>query len=837
MYFVPVYELANYMPVEFALLKHRFSNTPLVNVLIHPWGTNRFMGIKLLCEDAPSLIGVYRVANQEAFPWLLYLRTATPAFQLCGRKHTRFEKEFRAVWIEIRLLAGGNTEKAVAAYFELLNRYPGHERFARRIEALAADMTDYEARARTLFALGRYMPDQAGVLALDIAAIADMMRERNGLDRAETLYRQALMLAPHDRSHQVKLADVLLERGEPAAALENYRAVLRAAPESPYTAARFDQVCMAQENADALLQFWRELHHAHPEAAVPALRLGRELERRGNLDEARSLYEHVEIHHPENMEAVLRRGVLVALSESYAKGRGMMDKAVDVNPDMKPEFVAGLARIAEQYTKTGAHAFAEAIYREAMELAPEDGWHQVHYAEALMAQENYALALDVFADILRRDPESPYSARKTDEIFERTGASEERLAIWEELHELHPHAFVPALHLGKALESAGRHAEALQQYRVVHEIHADKPEAALRLGALTARFEDYEAGRALMEAALASAPKLETLFVALLAGLAEHFVAANELERAEMLYRELSARAPAELWYPTRLADVLVRREQYEEALELYRHVIRQAPESPHSATQIDAIYARRQDENGRVAEWRSLCAELPGAVIPHLHLGMAREAIGQLEEARAVYEDALARAPENALLQLRFGVLAAILEDYEKGRALMDAVLVSAPELRREMASGLAEIALRKQNEGQYAAAESLYREAIALAPEDGWHQVRLGELLIARERYEEARELFVDLLVKRPESPHTAALLDKVYAKQGNDGKRLKCWREIVEQQPHAATPRYHLGLALERSGMTEDALDAFIEALRIKPDYQEAREALKRLTATEE
>ena len=82
------------------------------------------------------------------------------------------------------------------------------------------------------------------------------------------------------------------------------------------------------------------------------------------------------------------------------------------------------------------------------------------------------------------------------------------------------------------------------------------------------------------------------------------------------------------------------------------------------------------------------------------------------------------------------------------------------------------------------------------------------------------------------RPESPYTATLVDQIYAEQKKEKKRLETWKEIVEKQPDAAVPLYHLGMVMESSGMREDALNAYTNALRIKPDYIEAQESVNRL-----
>ena len=832
-YYFPVYEMANYMPVEFALIKHRFSNTPLANLLVHHLGTNRFVGIELYADDVPLLKGMYRVIDREKIPWLLYLHTQPGNSIEPGHKKMRMEKELKAVPVELRLWMTGNVEAAALAYLDLLNRFPGQASFAHRATVLIAAVADVEKRSDMLCRLARSIPAWAGEIARQLAAMGDDYRQKKHFEQAEAKYMQALMLSPQDRGYQVKLADSLLAREEFDQALNHYRAILMVAPESPYSAAQFDNICAKLDRMSELTQFWEALHKKYPEAAVPALRLARDFDRHGRFAEALELYTRVEALHPDNGEAILRRGIAVAIMEGYAKGRVMMDKALELAPELRPELVAGLTRIATHYTETGAHSFAEAIYREVMELAPDDGWHKVRYGEALMAQENYEKAGEVFLDILDGAPESPFSAHKLDEVFTKTNAQEQRSDTWKSLCKQYPDAYVPALHYAIALQDRGEYDKALGQLRALHEAHPEQHEAALRLGTLIARMEDYEKGHAMMEGAVKNDASLASLYAALLTQLAEYFLEHKEADRASTLFTALLEENAANDFLKTRLAESLILQQRYEDALIHCRELMLKAPENSYIADLIDSIYAEDTLGFKRALTWQSICEALPESVLPFLRYGAALEVQkGGWKEAREVYFQALGHAPENATLQLRYGILTALLEDYEKGRALMDDAVQKSTDLSPEMAAGLVRIAEKASEEKMYEQAESLYREAITFAPEDYAYHLHLAKFLLKQERWEDARDLFLIILKANPESPLSACLLDSTYEKGGNNKKRLEAWQEIVEANPEAQVPQYHLGLAYEACEMRPEALDTYEKILDINPEHTTAKQAINRL-----
>jgi tetratricopeptide (TPR) repeat protein len=832
-YYFPVYEMANYMPVEFALIKHRFSNTPLANLLVHHLGTNRFMGIELFADDVPLLKGMYRVTDREKIPWLLYLHAQPGNGIEPGHKKMRIEKELKAVPVELRLWIKGDVEAAALAYLDLLNRFPGQESFVHRATALIAAVADVEKRADMLCRLARSIPSLAGEIARQLAAMGDDYRQQKHFEQAEAKYMQALMLSPQDRGYQVKLADSLLAREEFDQALNHYRAILMVAPESPYSAAQFDNICAKLDKMSELSQFWEALHEKYPEAAVPALRLARDFERHGRLAEALELYTRVEMLHPDNGEAILRRGIAVAIMEGYAKGRVMMDKALELAPELRPELVAGLTRIATHYTETGAHSFAEAIYREVMELAPDDGWHKVRYGEALLAQENYVKAGEVFVSILERAPESPYSAHKLNEVFQKRAVPNERIAFWESLCKQHPDAYIPALQYAIALEDMGEYDKALAQLRALHKAHPEQQEALLRLGMLTARMGDYEEGRTMMEAAVKSDASLASLYTALLTQLAEYFLENKDADRASTLFAALLEANATNDFLKTRLAESLILQQRYEDALIHCRELMLKTPENSYIADLIDSIYVEDTLGFKRAMTWQSLCAVLPESVLPLLRYGAALEAQeGGWKVARDVYSQALGHAPENTTLQLRYGILTALLDGYEKGRAVMDEAIQKSPELSPEMASGLVRIAVKASGENRYEQAESLYREAIAFAPEDYAYHLHLAAFLLKQERWEDARDLLCIILNANPESPLSARLLDNTYEKDNNNKKRLEMWREIVKANPEAQVPLYHLGLAYEACDMQQEALDTYKKILELNSEHTEAQEAIKRV-----
>ena len=462
--YAPVYEMANFTSPTFATMKRRFAHAPLMNFLIHRWGVNRFVGIRMHRDDVSRLKAVYRVTDVSALPWLLHLRTTAHANMTNACKRTWLEKELYALPVALRRLITRDTDVTLSAWFDLLDRFSGHSPFGDRIARHGENMEDDMARAALLFRLGRHAPERAHAVACEIARIGDKLRGENSLEQALKLYRHATVLAPQRTEHITALGDVMQGRGDYDGALKHYQMAMRSAPESFETAERLEALCLRLDMEAPLTRFWRELHGAYPDAVEPALRLGRVLEEQDRTEDALAVYRRMAARHPDHPRLLLQQGVLTAVLDGYTRGRALMDRALEMAPDMAPEFVVGLARIAAHHMDTGAPTFAEAIYWEVMERAPDEHRYQARLGELLYEQDRHEEARELFVDVLRAEPEAAEAAAMLDAIQRAQDTPGQREAFWRALADAHPKAAAPRYYLGGALTDAGDTEAALDAY-------------------------------------------------------------------------------------------------------------------------------------------------------------------------------------------------------------------------------------------------------------------------------------------------------------------------------------------------------------------------------------
>ena len=72
--------------------------------------------------------------------------------------------------------------------------------------------------------------------------------------------------------------------------------------------------------------------------------------------------------------------------------------------------------------------------------------------------------------------------------------------------------------------------------------------------------------------------------------------------------------------------------------------------------------------------------------------------------------------------------------------------------------------------------------------------------------------------------------------YARNTVWRSQLALWQDCVEKSPQKARPHLNMGVALAKQGRTEEAVEHYLQALKIKPDYVMARNNLGTVFANE-
>jgi predicted O-linked N-acetylglucosamine transferase (SPINDLY family) len=219
-------------------------------------------------------------------------------------------------------------------------------------------------------------------------------------------------------------------------------------------------------------------------------------------------------------------------------------------------------------------------------------------------------------------------------------------------------------------------------------------------------------------------------------------------------------------------------------------------------------------------------CCGVPGRAalggVPQLlQSALASHQAGQLQQAEALYRQALAAAPANPDALHLLGVLC-----YQSGRLdaavdLIGRALAANPAFPQ--ASFNLAVALKAL--GRLEEAAAAYRRAIALKPDYAEAHDNLGNILKELGRDDEAVACYRQALAANPASAVAHNNLGIALKSLGRLDEAIESYQCAIAINAAYAEAHNNLGSALLATGREEEALPCFERAAALKPDLVEA------------
>jgi len=252
---------------------------------------------------------------------------------------------------------------------------------------------------------------------------------------------------------------------------------------------------------------------------------------------------------------------------------------------------------------------------------------------------------------------------------------------------------------------------------------------------------------------------------------------------AELRFRALRTKFPADIRLVFAEAEVMVRTNRVNEAIQLLKSERPKHPADRALRTALATLAARTGDFAGAEAEFRSLLEADPKNLESYMRLGDILRANGQLPAAIEVLRKGQQMAPSNPGANLQ--------------------------------------LALTLDAAGQKAQALPLYESVVRLDPENAvalnnlaFQYAELGkDLDLAMKFAQKAKQ-------KAPGSDDISDTMGWVYVKKQLNDEAVTVFKDLIKRQPKNALYHYHLGYALYQKGNKLDARQALQTALSLKP-----------------
>jgi tetratricopeptide (TPR) repeat protein len=342
-------------------------------------------------------------------------------------------------------------------------------------------------------------------------------------------------------------------------------------------------------------------------------------------------------------------------------------------------------------------------------------------------------------------------------------------------------------------------------------------------------------------------------------------MADNRTEEAIAGFRVALALKPDDADSACALANLLCTRNEPGEAERLYRAIVERRPHYSAAYIGLSKLeYSRGNRDRAATILADALTAN-PDDIPLLAQYGSLLRSLGRAPEADELFENALRRSPRSAPLFQAHSAYLAAAGQTEEALSPLDRAIALEPAVaplhadrgqllerlgrdeealaeyaivlaQDSTAAGVAfhagELELKR---GNSAKAAELYRQAIAAQPNLAPAHFALAQLAEKAGNTAEADAGFARALAAAPDDAMIERLCAETLARRRQFAAALPHYRRATELAPSDAAAHAGYGYMLFLTGRRSEALAAWDETLRLKPDFPGLRERVERLRAS--
>ncbi|MFT5698737.1 MAG: tetratricopeptide (TPR) repeat protein [Desulforhopalus sp.] len=403
---------------------------------------------------------------------------------------------------------------------------------------------------------------------------------------------------------------------------------------------------------------------------------------------------------------------------------------------------------------------------------------------------------------------------------------------------------------GTHAEYSEHYSEALEAYEKALICDPTATYIEEKLPILMLKMGDYEAAAAWLTGAIAKDPK-NTTYLLLLANI---FVQQEQISEAVTLYEEILVLDPDNEPVNTRLGILYTHLGQYDTAEQIFRDLLVRNPQSYFTTLSL-ARLLNQKDEYDEAATLYENSLSLNWSKELAFEIGYLYSSHQEYDEALRIYTTITDndQFDERALLSriqtlLDLNRLVEAEEELQKVREFSEQperidLIISKVYLQQDKTTKAKTILDRLEKQPE--AYEARYMLALLAYREENYPEsiAYVDRIPVTSNNYEEAIYLKVKVLQKQDKagdaitllensikdeetsSPLFYALLSSLYIDQKLKSSALSTLKKGVSVYPQNYQLYFELGLLLEKSNRTEDAIIAMRKVLELQPDHADA------------
>jgi len=471
---------------------------------------------------------------------------------------------------------------------------------------------------------------------------------------------------------------------------------------------------------------------------------------------------------------------------------------------------AAFGELGRRYHVYELYEAAEASYRNAHRLAPEEFRWTYYLAVLLQTTGQFEEAAQLFEAALLQSPQDLTSHVRLGQIYLAAEHPVDARRHLEQALKIDAQCALAHYFLGQLASSAGEFSTAVEHFATVARLEP------------TATILHYSLAQAYQ-------------------GLGESEKAARQLEQmgseevriADPLMHELEDLRTGAAAHIRRAARAQVDG-AWKAALEEYKKAVDADPKNPEARQGVATVLAHQGDYEGALKQFKKAVELGADNALVHFNLAGALALSGRLEEAITHYDQVFALDPHHR--EAPFALARVLVEAGRRKEAIarFQTLLSSEPGNVRVYL----ELAALLEEEGDTAAAQDLGERVLELdtSPFDKARaHLTLASLAAGEGRVEEALVLYQQAAHEAPEMSAAHFALANQLGGRGRFREAAAAYRRSLEIDPLQSAARLGEATALVLAGDSASARRRLEEGLGIEPENGELAQALARLLAT--
>ncbi len=596
--------------------------------------------------------------------------------------------------------------------------------------------------------------------------------------------RKASELQPDSEIVRKALAEAFRASGDLPSAETQFRKRVELKPRSVEALDDLAQVLSDEKLYSAAISYWDQALTIEPDNVDIAVSRAQALNINGDTQGSVKSLQELEANHPDSSNIHFSLGTVLGLQMRFAE--------------------------------------AEAEFRKAFELDPNDPSVRISLARCLVAEGNYSDVLPLltqYARAERADPDAHSLLGFAYKGLEQYPQAEEQLRI---AVKSKPNDGDLQLALGVTLMHTGRPREAAIHLQKVIELDPSAEAPRLQLALALKAINDQKSSEAMyQQVRQTEQTNLVKNQFAATGKRANELLRTGHADAAEALYRQMLQIVPDDAHTYYNLAIALGMQKRIPDEIAALETAVRLDPKFAEARGALGSEYLSEGRLDDAALQFAKSLEVDPQITESQVNLAAIYEKRGQIPEAKALLQRAVDGNPDNAVVRLNFGLLLAEQGEFDEAKAQVQ----KAVELDPKNTASLTALAKIRAREGKIEESIALFRKVLALDPQNYLSHLNLGIALVDHLEVDSALEQFYAAVKLNPQSAIAHYNLGRLLLDERNSDAAIPELESACQIDPSLSDALYLLGVAKRQTGDIDRSLLLVQRSIQLAPEQPKA------------